>query len=170
MAALMTIRTISAIYSFLPVEVSSRTKTSKHPLLNATQIIALHLCLNRPVGEADSNDSHYGPYISLLPRSFDEHPLTWLARQRHGVSKHSEDELLRWLPPSVHTELDGVVKNFTGDWERVVKCVVGDPTAYPLPESITFDRAVSKSKYRNHSILRISYGDGLPVRDTTCSF
>ena len=128
MSALLSTRTMSAIYPFLPVEGSSRPKLPKFPLLNATQVIALHLCLHRPRGEEDSNDIHYGPYISILPRSFDEHPLTWLARQRRGTSTKSEDALLQHLPPGVRTELEDVAKGFMDDWAQVIKCVVGGPT------------------------------------------
>ncbi|KAJ7172493.1 hypothetical protein C8R46DRAFT_893627 [Mycena filopes] len=81
------------------------------PGLNAVQLIALHLCLYRPLHPLDPPDplfGLFGPYISTLPRDFNFHPLT--AHVQHV------DAL---LPPSVTRALESVHSRYIHDWNTV---------------------------------------------------
>lgn len=84
--------------------------------LSATQLISLHLMLNRPIGDGESMDSLFGPYISVMPRDFDSHPVTWVVRQRVQQAT-CEMILLENLTPSARTALDKVSQKFFDDWE-----------------------------------------------------
>ncbi|TFY82088.1 hypothetical protein EWM64_g1923 [Hericium alpestre] len=89
--------------------------------LSATQLISLHLFLNRPSGEEPSPDPLFGPYISVLPRDFDSHPLTWFVRQELTLSTVMEHNLLRSMPHSVHSALSRIATRFHEDWRTVRK-------------------------------------------------
>jgi hypothetical protein len=92
--------------------------------LTATQIISLHLLLYRPTPDCESDDPHFGPYISILPREFDNHPLTWIVHQTMGTGSHKEHRLLDLLPPSVLADLLLLEKRFWKDWEAVRRYMV----------------------------------------------
>lgn len=101
-----------------------------HPIIicstpiNGTQLISLHLALHRPprVG-GRSTDPTFGPYISVLPREFDAHPLTWLIKQDSAAFEEEDavfgQELLNHLSPSVSSELKAVSNKFLKDWTIV---------------------------------------------------
>jgi hypothetical protein len=91
--------------------------------LTAAQVISLHLFLHRPLGP--SMDPLFGPYISVLPRNFDSHPLTWLV-QRDRLKNHNSRfaRLLDQLTPSVTQSLNAAARKFWGDWEAVHACIV----------------------------------------------
>ncbi|KAG1756803.1 uncharacterized protein EDB91DRAFT_1233525 [Suillus paluster] len=105
--ALMNIKTLKSLHP-----------TSGPTPLTATQMISLHLCINRPHGSEDSPDPHYGPYISTLPREFDSHPLTWLVRSKSGIESGGVP-LLGYLPPSVRASLVKLHDRFCQDWAAV---------------------------------------------------
>ncbi|KAG1789836.1 uncharacterized protein HD556DRAFT_758690 [Suillus plorans] len=105
--ALMNIRTLKSLHP-----------TSGPTPLTATQMISLHLYINRPHGSEDSLDPHYGPYISTLPREFDSHPLTWIVRSKRGLESGGVP-LLKYLPPSVHASLVKLHDRFCQDWDAI---------------------------------------------------
>ncbi|KAJ6596873.1 hypothetical protein DFH09DRAFT_1023264 [Mycena vulgaris] len=80
------------------------------PGLNAVQLIALHLCLYRPLHSSQSLDPLFGPYISTLPPEFDSHPLTCHV-------KNAADTLQ--LPPSVASALVRLHARYLHDWHTV---------------------------------------------------
>lgn len=83
--------------------------------LTAVQLISLHLALHQ-----SSPDPIFGPYISVLPRDFAFHPLTWLRKRNHAVlSRDSEERLLDALPLSVMRKLMDAFAKFETDWKRV---------------------------------------------------
>ncbi|KAJ7285853.1 hypothetical protein C8J57DRAFT_1286003 [Mycena rebaudengoi] len=94
-AALLNIRTLSPHYP-------------THSL-SAVQLISLHLLLYRPNRGRDSLDPLFGPYISVLPRDFDSHPLVC----------HVKGADIRQLPPSVACALERLSARFQQDWEIV---------------------------------------------------
>lgn len=96
-------------------------------LLTATQLISLHLLLHRPVDGRESDDPSFGPYISVLPRDFGSHPLTWAVHQTLGVASREECKLMNLLPPSVLAELLLLEKRFWTDWEAVRQYLDGLP-------------------------------------------
>lgn len=86
--------------------------------LSANQLISLHMMLYRPLDDGESSDSLFGPYISVLPRNFETHPMTWTVKQKlqqhdYGVS------LIEHLTPSALAALDKVFQKFHDDWEAV---------------------------------------------------
>jgi len=92
-----------------PALVNCRTLGPHYPVgLDAVQLIALHLCLYRPLAPSHSLDPLFAPYISTLPREFDSHPLT-----RHVQQTDSE------LPPSVATALARLHARYLHDWRTV---------------------------------------------------
>ncbi|KAH6918599.1 hypothetical protein BKA70DRAFT_1457475, partial [Coprinopsis sp. MPI-PUGE-AT-0042] len=94
------------------------TATQDQPL-SSTQIISLHLLLHRPTSTGGSRDPLFGPFIAILPESFDGHPLTWLLKQRRLSSEtFVESDMLSKLPPFVSQDLERVSKGFLADWER----------------------------------------------------
>ena len=89
--------------------------------LTAVQLISLHLLLHRPTHDSQSLDPLFGPYISVLPRGFASHPLTWLVEgQRQGAGII----LLECLPPSATTALRQVFCKFRDDWKAVRQYMV----------------------------------------------
>ena len=93
--------------------------------LTATQLISLHLLLNKPAPGCESDDPHFGPYISILPRDFGAHPLTWVVHRTLGAESREEHTLLRLLPPSVLFDLLLLEGRFWKDWEAVRQYLVG---------------------------------------------
>ncbi|KAI0054054.1 SET domain-containing protein [Auriscalpium vulgare] len=109
-------------------QINMKTLEPHYPLgtpgspLSATQLISLHLFLSRPADDASpSLDPLFGPYISMLPRNFNSHPLSWKVNLTLGVSGRSsiEDHLLLSLPPSVDSGLKEIEDRFWGDWKAV---------------------------------------------------
>jgi len=73
-----------------------------------------------PNNNSQSDDPLYGPFISVLPREFDSHPLTWLWKE-HGQSQRAvlETQLLDALPEHIVTKLNKMYGLFTNDWKRI---------------------------------------------------
>ena len=91
-----------------------------HPKLTCTQYISLHLFLHRPVSGYPSPDPLFGPYISVLPKNFDSHPLTWLWRQQCGRTESNiEIQLLDALPSQIMLKLNRVLDLFKKDLTRI---------------------------------------------------
>jgi hypothetical protein len=112
----MNINTLSSLYP-LPLKQST-------PNLSATQMIALHLSINRPRGQLPSDDSLFGPYISILPRDFSFHPLNWILNRSSGHTKHWEESLLSNLPPQVLYDLEKVADRFEEDYHAACEYMV----------------------------------------------
>ncbi|KAG8217501.1 SET domain-containing protein [Butyriboletus roseoflavus] len=88
--------------------------------LTAMQLISLHLFTWRPQADEDSRDPFFGPYISILPRNFDSHPLTWLVlSEKLNKADDLQISLLNSLPPSVLAELHRLHTRFWDDWCQV---------------------------------------------------
>ncbi|KAI0006017.1 hypothetical protein BJV74DRAFT_15140 [Russula compacta] len=107
--------------------------------LTATQLISLHLLLYKPAPGCESDDPHFGPYISILPRHFDGHPLTWIVHRTLGAGSREEHRLLHLLPPSVLSDLLLLERRFWGDWEAVRLYLVGPASMLQLPTAILND-------------------------------
>ncbi|KAF8503575.1 hypothetical protein F5888DRAFT_1606276, partial [Russula emetica] len=107
----------------LPSKAKINMKTLGHypysKRLTATQLISLHLLLHKPAPGCESDDPHFGPYISILPRDFGSHPLTWVVHRTLGAESREEHTLLRLLPPSVLFDLLLLEGRFWKDWEAV---------------------------------------------------
>ncbi|KAF8902104.1 hypothetical protein CPB84DRAFT_1707912 [Gymnopilus junonius] len=90
------------------------------PELTCTQFISLHLLLHRPLNGGQSSDPLFGPYISVLPQSFDFHPLIWLWKRRSDPSRSTlESRLVKCLPSSILAKLDKILSLFDKDWRRI---------------------------------------------------
>lgn len=93
--------------------------------LTAVQKITMHLFLHQPSDGGDSQDPLFGPYISVLPRDFDSHPLSWLIRTTSAIggapdqSCAHERSLLSFLTPSVQSSLAELKEKFRKDWDAV---------------------------------------------------
>lgn len=101
---------------------NTKTLAAHYPAstLTATQLISLHLMLHRPRREDDSLDPLFGPYISVLPREFDSHPLTWTVRRFFlRDTCHLESFLLESLTPSASVGLEKISRKFYQDWRIV---------------------------------------------------
>jgi hypothetical protein len=98
--------------------------------LTATQLISLHLLLHKPAPGCESDDPHFGPYISVLPRDFGGHPLTWVVHRTLGAESREEHTLLRLLPPSVLSDLPLLEGRFWKDWETVRQYLVGNKHSF----------------------------------------
>lgn len=107
--------------------------------LTATQIISLHLVLYRPAIGCESDDPHFGPYISILPRDFGDHPLTWIVHRTLSRGSHKEHRLLDLLPPSVLADLLLLERRFWKDWEAVRQYMVRPMRTLQLPAVIKND-------------------------------
>jgi hypothetical protein len=91
--------------------------------LTAVQLISLHLLLYRPIRDSQSSDPLFGPYISVLPRGFESHPLTWLIEHQRQ-RKNDGTILLDSLPPSATRALREVSRKFWDDWKAVRQYMV----------------------------------------------
>ena len=113
----------------LPSKAKINMKTLGHypysKRLTATQLISLHLLLHKPAPGRESDDPHFGPYISVLPRDFGGHPLTWVVHRTLGAESRKEHTLLHLLPPSVLFDLLLLEGRFWKDWEAVRQYLVG---------------------------------------------
>ncbi|EPQ58137.1 SET domain-containing protein [Gloeophyllum trabeum ATCC 11539] len=109
------------------------------PPLSGTQLVTLHLFLHRPEGNSESKDPAFGPYISVLPRNFDSHPLTWQVR-------NSCADLLQRLPPSVSKVLDIVARRFQIDWDTVFEYLQDHPHVIDASSRSDLDASVSFTK------------------------
>ncbi|KAJ8520402.1 hypothetical protein ONZ45_g2792 [Pleurotus djamor] len=98
---------------------NSKTLSPHYPSsskLSATCLISLHLLLHRPIGEDNSADPLFGPYISVLPRDFESHPLTWRVRRELSSDTVVEGKLLESLPGSVKSGLNELWMRLIKDW------------------------------------------------------
>jgi len=94
--------------------------------LSAHQLISLHLYLYKPPNDnMDSTDNLFGPFISILPREFDSHPLTWLVHKNLGNQNELESTLLALLPRSTRSALDVLGERYERDSDAVAKYLVG---------------------------------------------
>ncbi|KAK0483605.1 hypothetical protein IW261DRAFT_967429 [Armillaria novae-zelandiae] len=98
--AMMNIRTLSPLYP------------SKK--LDAVQMVSMHLAMYR---ENPTTDPHFGPYISVLPRDFTFHPLTWIVEENN--------QILSFVTPSAMRALDKVLQRFRSDFGKVSKQTKG---------------------------------------------
>ena len=93
--------------------------------LSAHQLISLHLYLHRPPGEdVESADSLFGPFISILPRDFSNHPLTWLVHKNLDGKDELGSTFLTLLPRSTRSVLDALAERFERDSDVVTKYLV----------------------------------------------
>lgn len=93
--------------------------------LSAHQLISLHLYLHRPPDDsAGSADSLFGPFISILPREFDSHPLTWLVHKNLGDENELESIFLALLPRSTRSVLDALAGRLERDSDAVTQYLV----------------------------------------------
>lgn len=80
----------------------------------------MHLFIWRPKADEDSADPFFGPYISMLPRDFSSHPLTWLVLSKLNKADDLRISLLgRALTaqePSEGFEVLHGVMNFLWAW------------------------------------------------------
>ncbi|KAJ6630784.1 hypothetical protein B0H10DRAFT_2160174 [Mycena sp. CBHHK59/15] len=98
--------------------------------LTAVQLISLHLLLYRPLGNSHSLDPLFGPYISILPRKFNSHPLTCHVK---GVD-------VRQLPPSVASALERLSARFRHDWQTVHGYVRDNLSVLSQKKGVRLDR------------------------------
>jgi hypothetical protein len=66
-------------------------------------------------------DPTFGPYLDILPRDFDEHPLTWCIRRDVDPASSA---LWVILPPDVKSALDELAITFSKDWSAVQAALV----------------------------------------------
>jgi hypothetical protein len=93
--------------------------------LSAHQLISLHLYLRKPPDDTnESRDNLFGPFISILPREFDSHPLTWLVQQNLGCDHELESTLLALLPTNTRSALNSLAERFQGDSDSVNRYLV----------------------------------------------
>lgn len=126
----MNIRTLQPVYSFLPLEglpsLTSNVSLDVPPL-NGTQLLTLHLCLDRPEGDTmigTTPEPLFGPYINVLPREFDSHPFSWLLKRREGVASVDEMRLLDLLSPGIISALSTITDRFSSDAKTIAWYVV----------------------------------------------
>lgn len=122
-SALLNSRTLRSIYPDVNLEGYER-KSKDKLVLNGTQLLSIHLCLNRPHESGESEDVNFGPYITTLPREFNNHPLTWLVKKEQNLATTCETALLDVCPPGVLLELENVAKRFRKDWEIALRSKV----------------------------------------------
>lgn len=75
-AALMNKKTLHALYADPHHPLFSQERNLR--TLSATQLLTLHLAIFNGRKDERSCCVRFGPYIDSLPRSFDEHPLSWI--------------------------------------------------------------------------------------------
>ena len=96
---------------------------AKH--LSAHQLISLHLYLHRPPDDTkESTDNLFGPFISILPREFDSHPLTWFIHKNLGDENELESMFLALLPRSTRSVLNVISERYERDSNAVKKYLV----------------------------------------------
>ncbi|KAJ7046763.1 hypothetical protein C8F04DRAFT_1061658 [Mycena alexandri] len=101
------------------------------PGLTAIQLIALHLCLYRPVGSARrSLDPLFGSYLSTLPVEFDFHPLTGRVLCTNAL-----------LPPSVASALESLHNRYLQDWHTVQEYLQTNSRQLSMKPHIRLDRS-----------------------------
>ncbi|KAF9005635.1 hypothetical protein BDQ17DRAFT_1240083 [Cyathus striatus] len=102
------------------------------PNLSAVQLISLHLSLHRPLASDVSNDPLFGPYISIMPRDFDDHPFTWFLKQRTSQSSldNIQERILQILPAYILRDLSKMADRFYLDRNRVLLYLVGTPSIH----------------------------------------
>ncbi|KAI9064369.1 SET domain-containing protein [Trametes sanguinea] len=127
-SALMNVETLLPLYPQI-----------KEGRLSSHQLVSLHLLLHRPSRGDDSMDSHFGPYISTLPRDFSSHPLTWLINHKHGNDDPWTGYLLKNLPPSTRMTLHKSYETFQKDWEAVVRVLGESPAILSLSSRRTLN-------------------------------
>ena len=112
-SALVNVRTLAPLYP------SSEN-------LSAHQLISLHLYLYKPPDATkESADNVFGPFISILPREFDSHPLTWIIRKTMDEDSKLESIFLGLLPRSTQSALNALEKRFQWDSNAVISYLVG---------------------------------------------
>lgn len=121
--------------------------------LSPTQLISLHLFISRPMNGHDSDDAVFGPFISILPREFDSHPLTWMVRRKVD---NSGSPLLELLPPSITSALTALRKRFFKDWDIISKYNVS--TQILASRRLIGSRAIKVYQYPGR--LWIIFGPG----------
>jgi hypothetical protein len=109
----------STILFTVPKLLNSKT-LSPHYLpaakkLTAVQLISLHLLLHQPAAAKGSPDPLFGPYISILPRNFDYHPLSKLVKK----------DTSPLLPPSTSKAVQEISTRFHNDLATICSFVVG---------------------------------------------
>lgn len=133
--------------------------------LTAVQLISMHLFIWRPKHEEDSADPFFGPYISILPRDFSSHPLTWLVLAKLSKADDLRVSLLDSLPPSVLAALHRLHTRFWDDWCKVRSFLVSIYTIFPVHRTIQAHRDIEKNAfYITHSSNVIEQSRG-----TRCS-
>ncbi|KAF8559561.1 SET domain-containing protein [Imleria badia] len=100
--------------------------------LTAVQLISMHLFVWRPKFDEDSADPFFGPYISILPRDFSSHPLTWLVLSKLNKADDLRMSLLDGLPPSVLAALHRLHTRFWDDWCKVRSFLKTTPSISPM--------------------------------------
>ncbi|KAK2466934.1 hypothetical protein APHAL10511_001192 [Amanita phalloides] len=106
---------------------------SSDGVLTAVQLISLHLALYRPKAGEKSPDPLFGPYISVLPRDFAFHPLSWLRRRDHGLLPClNETKWIEMLPMNVTRSLNKVSERFETDWKQVTDYLQAQSALYEL--------------------------------------
>ncbi|KIO34410.1 hypothetical protein M407DRAFT_16933 [Tulasnella calospora MUT 4182] len=120
-AALMNWHTIRQYYPRLKLNTNGVAPAKTNPkstTLNSTQALTMHLYLLRRGESSAEMDA----YSSGLPRSFDEHPLTWVGTPR--------ESLLEVLPPFSKTALTDVENRCKVDW-KAVRDILEEQTVDP---------------------------------------
>ncbi|TFK92414.1 SET domain-containing protein [Polyporus arcularius HHB13444] len=104
--ALMNKKTVAKLYAQL-----------RGRRLSGVLLVSLHLLLHKPLGDEDSQDPVFGPYISTLPRDFSSHPLSWLVKRDTQEEDAWERVALSLLPPSTLRKLSVLHDRFRADWQ-----------------------------------------------------
>ena len=99
--------------------------------LTGVQLVSLHLFLHKPLGDADSTDTAFGPYISTLPRDFSAHSLYWVVKRDLKREDPWEQHVLDTLPPEVRRKLVALRQRFWDDWRVVSRTMVRSADLYP---------------------------------------
>lgn len=142
--------------------VNVKTLTPLHPgskYLSAHQLISLHLYLRRPLDDTESTDDLFGPFISILPREFDSHPLTWFIHKELGDENELGSILLALLPHSARSVLDVLVERFERDLDAVTKYLVSSIRICRNPKLMLILRRMPTAHLAN-STLAITFGPG----------
>lgn len=109
------------------------TLASQYPSsesLTPTQVMSLQLFLSAPEGGQDSADDTYGPFISILPREFHSHPLTWVVLKKLTSRESVQSSMLNLVPHSVTALLLDLERRFWEDWSSVLKYMACQPGFY----------------------------------------